>query len=158
MLPACEPGLPRSAGSANSQSEPPSPSAVGLHPIVRFVQSDGFVLASRSGHRPERLAGPAWSDLERAPASRPALSARAGPDGLEGNHMKYRATTGMDLKSRGKVSVLSLDAIRFGAATDRATWFAILDQYAEAGGTFIDTPTITHSGSTASGRGERGSA
>ena len=37
------------------------------------------------------------------------------------------------------VSVLSLSTMRFGTATDEATSFAILDRYAEAGGTFVDT-------------------
>ncbi|HUN35296.1 MAG TPA: aldo/keto reductase [Trebonia sp.] len=52
--------------------------------------------------------------------------------------MKYR-TIGSDPKTRREVSVLSLGAMRFGTATDEATSFAILDRYAEAGGTFIDT-------------------
>jgi aryl-alcohol dehydrogenase-like predicted oxidoreductase len=52
--------------------------------------------------------------------------------------MKYR-TIGTDPKTRREVSVLSLGAMRFGTATDEATSFAILDRYAEAGGTFIDT-------------------
>ena len=37
------------------------------------------------------------------------------------------------------MSVLSLSTMRFGTATDEATSFAILDRYAEAGGTFVDT-------------------
>jgi aryl-alcohol dehydrogenase-like predicted oxidoreductase len=52
--------------------------------------------------------------------------------------MKYRII-GTDPKTRRQVSVLSLGAMRFGTATDEATSFAILDRYAEAGGTFIDT-------------------
>ena len=52
--------------------------------------------------------------------------------------MKYR-TIGTDPKTRREVSVLSLGAMHFGTATDEATSFAILDRYAEAGGTFIDT-------------------
>jgi aryl-alcohol dehydrogenase-like predicted oxidoreductase len=52
--------------------------------------------------------------------------------------MKYR-TIGSDPRTRRVVSVLSLGAMRFGTATDEATSFAILDRYAEAGGTFIDT-------------------
>jgi aryl-alcohol dehydrogenase-like predicted oxidoreductase len=52
--------------------------------------------------------------------------------------MKYR-TLGMDPKTRREVSVLSLGTMHFGTATDEATSFAILDRYAEAGGTFIDT-------------------
>jgi len=52
--------------------------------------------------------------------------------------MKYR-TIGTDPKTRRSVSVLSLGAMHFGTATDEATSFAILDRYAEAGGTFIDT-------------------
>jgi aryl-alcohol dehydrogenase-like predicted oxidoreductase len=52
--------------------------------------------------------------------------------------MKYR-TMGTDPKTRREVSVLSLGTMHFGTATDEATSFAILDRYAEAGGTFIDT-------------------
>jgi aryl-alcohol dehydrogenase-like predicted oxidoreductase len=52
--------------------------------------------------------------------------------------MKYR-TIGTDPSTRREVSVLSLGAMSFGTATDEATSFAILDRYAEAGGTFIDT-------------------
>jgi aryl-alcohol dehydrogenase-like predicted oxidoreductase len=52
--------------------------------------------------------------------------------------MKYR-TIGTDPSTRREVSVLSLGAMNFGTATDEATSFAILDRYAEAGGTFIDT-------------------
>ncbi|MGW7368863.1 aldo/keto reductase [Streptomyces sp. NPDC054841] len=52
--------------------------------------------------------------------------------------MRYR-TIGQDPTTRREVSVLSLGAMRFGTVTDEATSFAILDRYAEAGGTFIDT-------------------
>jgi len=52
--------------------------------------------------------------------------------------MKYR-TIGTDPKTRREVSVLALGTMHFGTATDEATSFAILDRYAEAGGTFIDT-------------------
>ena len=52
--------------------------------------------------------------------------------------MKYR-TIGTDPKTRREVSVLSLGTMHFGTATDEATSFAILDRYAQAGGTFIDT-------------------
>jgi aryl-alcohol dehydrogenase-like predicted oxidoreductase len=52
--------------------------------------------------------------------------------------MRYR-TIGTDEKTRRKVSVLSLGAMHFGTRTDEATSLAILDRYAEAGGTFIDT-------------------
>jgi len=52
--------------------------------------------------------------------------------------MKYRAI-GTDPKARRHVSVLALGTMHFGTATDEATSFAILDRYAEAGGTFIDT-------------------
>jgi aryl-alcohol dehydrogenase-like predicted oxidoreductase len=52
--------------------------------------------------------------------------------------MKYRVI-GTDPKTSRKVSVLSLGAMHFGTLTDEATSFAILDRYAEAGGTFIDT-------------------
>ncbi|HEX4090533.1 MAG TPA: hypothetical protein VHZ33_17610 [Trebonia sp.] len=62
--------------------------------------------------------------------------------------MKYR-TIGTDQKTRREVSVLSLGAMHFGTATDEPTSFAILDQYVEAGGTFIDTRATTRSGRTA---------
>jgi aryl-alcohol dehydrogenase-like predicted oxidoreductase len=52
--------------------------------------------------------------------------------------MKYRVI-GTDPKTSREVSVLSLGAMHFGTLTDEATSFAILDRYAEAGGTFIDT-------------------
>jgi aryl-alcohol dehydrogenase-like predicted oxidoreductase len=52
--------------------------------------------------------------------------------------MKYR-TIGADPATRREVSVLSLGAHLFGSRTDEATSLAILDRYAEAGGTFIDT-------------------
>ncbi|MCK8676436.1 aldo/keto reductase [Streptomyces lichenis] len=52
--------------------------------------------------------------------------------------MRYR-TIGTDPATRREVSVLSLGAMLFGTRTDERTSFAILDRYAEAGGTFIDT-------------------
>ena len=52
--------------------------------------------------------------------------------------MKYR-TLGTDPATRREVSVLSLGAMLMGSRTDEATSFAILDRFAEAGGTFIDT-------------------
>ncbi|MEU3853624.1 aldo/keto reductase [Streptomyces sp. NPDC029554] len=52
--------------------------------------------------------------------------------------MKYR-TIGTDPRTRREVSVLALGAMLFGSVTDEATSFALLDRYAEAGGTFIDT-------------------
>ena len=52
--------------------------------------------------------------------------------------MKYR-TIGTDPKTRREVSVLALGTMHFGTATDEPASFAILDRYAEAGGTFIDT-------------------
>ena len=52
--------------------------------------------------------------------------------------MRYR-TIGTDPRTRREVSVLSLGAMLFGTATDEATSYAILDRYAEAGGTFVDT-------------------
>ncbi|WP_309093391.1 aldo/keto reductase [Streptomyces sp.] len=52
--------------------------------------------------------------------------------------MKYR-TIGTDPHTRREVSVLALGAMLFGSVTDEATSFALLDRYAEAGGTFIDT-------------------
>lgn len=52
--------------------------------------------------------------------------------------MQYR-TIGTDPKTRRKVSVLALGTHLFGTVTDEATSFALLDRYAEAGGTFIDT-------------------
>ncbi len=52
--------------------------------------------------------------------------------------MRYR-TIGTSPKTRREVSVLSLGAMRMGTLTDEATSFAILDRYAEAGGTFVDT-------------------
>lgn len=52
--------------------------------------------------------------------------------------MRYRSI-GTDARTRREVSVLSLGAMRMGTLTDEATSFAILDRYAEAGGTFIDT-------------------
>lgn len=52
--------------------------------------------------------------------------------------MKYR-TIGTDPKTRREVSVIALGAMLFGSATDESTSYAILDRYAEAGGTFVDT-------------------
>ncbi|MFF8843601.1 aldo/keto reductase [Streptomyces sp. NPDC015127] len=52
--------------------------------------------------------------------------------------MRYR-TLGTEPATRRQVSVLSLGAMLFGTATDEATSYAILDRYAEAGGTFVDT-------------------
>ncbi|WP_327336664.1 aldo/keto reductase [Streptomyces sp. NBC_01324] len=52
--------------------------------------------------------------------------------------MRYR-TVGTSPKTRREVSVLSLGAMRMGTLTDEATSFAILDRYAEAGGTLVDT-------------------
>jgi aryl-alcohol dehydrogenase-like predicted oxidoreductase len=52
--------------------------------------------------------------------------------------MKYR-TIGTDPKTRREVSVLALGTHLFGTVTSEATSFALLDRYAEAGGTFIDT-------------------
>ncbi len=52
--------------------------------------------------------------------------------------MRYR-TIGSNLATRREVSVLSLGAMLMGSRTDEATSFAILDRFAEAGGTFIDT-------------------
>lgn len=52
--------------------------------------------------------------------------------------MRY-TTIGLRPETRREVSVLSLGAMLFGTVTDEETSFAILDRYAEAGGTFIDT-------------------
>ena len=52
--------------------------------------------------------------------------------------MKYRMIS-TDPATRREVSALSLGAKLMGSRTDEATSFAILDRYAEAGGTFIDT-------------------
>jgi aryl-alcohol dehydrogenase-like predicted oxidoreductase len=52
--------------------------------------------------------------------------------------MRYR-TIGTDPKTRREVSVLALGAHLFGTVTSEAASFAVLDRYAEAGGTFIDT-------------------
>lgn len=52
--------------------------------------------------------------------------------------MRY-ITIGTDPGRSRKVSVLSLGAMLFGTMTDEATSYAILDRFAEAGGTFIDT-------------------
>ncbi len=52
--------------------------------------------------------------------------------------MRYR-TIGRDPRTSRDVSVLCLGAMLFGTVTDEATSMAILDRYAEAGGTFVDT-------------------
>lgn len=52
--------------------------------------------------------------------------------------MKYR-TIGTDPRTRREVSVLALGAMLFGSVTDEKIFFAVLDRYVEAGGTFIDT-------------------
>src|SRR4051794_28283426 len=52
--------------------------------------------------------------------------------------MKYRSI-GQNPKTSRQVSVLGLGAMLFGTSTDEATSFAILDRFAEAGGTFVDT-------------------
>jgi aryl-alcohol dehydrogenase-like predicted oxidoreductase len=52
--------------------------------------------------------------------------------------MRYR-TLGTNPDTRRSVSVLCLRAMLFGTATDEATSMAILDRFAEAGGTFVDT-------------------
>ncbi|AJF67784.1 aldo/keto reductase [Streptomyces vietnamensis] len=52
--------------------------------------------------------------------------------------MKYRVI-GSSPETRREVSVLSLGTMTFGTIVDEATSFAILDRFAEAGGTFIDT-------------------
>lgn len=52
--------------------------------------------------------------------------------------MKYR-TVGTDPATRREVSVPALGAMLFGSRTDEKTSFAVLDRYAEAGGTFVDT-------------------
>lgn len=52
--------------------------------------------------------------------------------------MKYRLI-GNDPATQRQVSVLSLGAMNFGTRTDERTSFEILDRYAEAGGTFVDT-------------------
>ena len=41
-----------------------------------------------------------------------------------------------------EVSALCLGAMYFGTRNDEATSFRLLDQYVEAGGTFIDTANI----------------
>jgi len=45
-------------------------------------------------------------------------------------------------KSRMNVSALCLGAMYFGSRTDKETSWQLLDQYVEAGGTFIDTANI----------------
>lgn len=52
--------------------------------------------------------------------------------------MRY-TTIGSDPATARTVSVLALGAMRFGTTTDEATSYAILDRFAEAGGSFIDT-------------------
>jgi hypothetical protein len=52
--------------------------------------------------------------------------------------MKYR-TVGTDPATRREVSVPALGAMLFGSRTDEKASFAVLDRYAEAGGTFVDT-------------------
>src|SRR5215472_14592984 len=52
--------------------------------------------------------------------------------------MRYRMI-GTSLQTQRQVSGLSLGAMLFGTATDERTSLAILDRFAEAGGTFIDT-------------------
>ncbi|MDX2727847.1 aldo/keto reductase [Streptomyces sp. PA03-2a] len=52
--------------------------------------------------------------------------------------MRYRMM-GTDPKTRREVSMISLGAMLMGTLTDEATSFAVLDRYAEAGGTFIDS-------------------
>jgi hypothetical protein len=49
--------------------------------------------------------------------------------------MRYRML-GTNPDTRREVSVLCLGAMLFGTVTDEATSMAILDRYAEAGGTF----------------------
>jgi aryl-alcohol dehydrogenase-like predicted oxidoreductase len=52
--------------------------------------------------------------------------------------MKYRSI-GQNPKTSREVSVLGLGAMLFGTSTDEETSFSILDRFAEAGGTFVDT-------------------
>ncbi|HEY1179686.1 MAG TPA: aldo/keto reductase [Phytomonospora sp.] len=52
--------------------------------------------------------------------------------------MRYREI-GVSPATRRTVSVLSLGAMTFGTTVDEAASFAILDRFAEAGGTFVDT-------------------
>jgi aryl-alcohol dehydrogenase-like predicted oxidoreductase len=52
--------------------------------------------------------------------------------------MRY-LTIGSDPARQRRVSQIALGAMLMGTVTDEATSFAILDRYAEAGGTFIDT-------------------
>ncbi|WP_017589659.1 aldo/keto reductase [Nocardiopsis ganjiahuensis] len=52
--------------------------------------------------------------------------------------MRHR-TIGTDPATRRQVSVLALGVMLMGWRTDEKTSFAILDRYAEAGGTFLDT-------------------
>jgi aryl-alcohol dehydrogenase-like predicted oxidoreductase len=48
-------------------------------------------------------------------------------------------TIGTDPATRREVSALALGTMNMGTRTDEKTSFAILDRYAEAGGTFLDT-------------------
>jgi len=52
--------------------------------------------------------------------------------------MKYRSI-GTAPETRREVSALCLGAMTFGTTVDEAASFAVLDRFAEAGGTFIDT-------------------
>ncbi|MEU8540785.1 aldo/keto reductase [Streptomyces sp. NPDC048717] len=52
--------------------------------------------------------------------------------------MKYRVI-GSSPETRREVSVLSLGTMNFGTLVDEDTSFALLDRFAEAGGTFLDT-------------------
>ncbi|MFF0741815.1 aldo/keto reductase [Streptomyces sp. NPDC004111] len=52
--------------------------------------------------------------------------------------MRHR-TIGSDPATRREVSVLALGAMLFGTYTDERTSYEILDRFAEAGGTFVDT-------------------
>lgn len=52
--------------------------------------------------------------------------------------MRYR-TIGSDPRTAREVSVLSLGTMFFGTKTDEDTSYALLDRFAEAGGTFLDT-------------------
>ncbi|MFI5805307.1 aldo/keto reductase [Streptomyces sp. NPDC051561] len=70
--------------------------------------------------------------------------------------MRYR-TLGTDPATRREVSVLALGAMLFGSYTDERTSYGILDRYAEAGGTFLDTSnnySFWHDGSQG-GQSER---
>jgi aryl-alcohol dehydrogenase-like predicted oxidoreductase len=52
--------------------------------------------------------------------------------------VKYRKI-GTDPARQREVSVLALGAMWFGTATDETTAYSLLDRYAAAGGTFVDT-------------------